>query len=161
MAKINDPIAVFDSGMGGISVLREMVRLMPEEDFIYFGDSKNAPYGTKSMEEVKSLTLANIAYLLDRYHAKAIGVACNTATSAAVRTLRQMYPDVPAVFSNTGLEFPEVVAFVNRQENVTTIRPEKTFLEVVREEGYPLFSKSIASAIRTGRRLNLSGTNRR
>ena len=97
MANRNDPIAVFDSGMGGISVLREMVRLMPEEDFIYFGDSKNAPYGTKSMEEVKSLTLNNIAYLLDRYHAKAIGVACNTATSAAVRTLRQMYPDVPLV----------------------------------------------------------------
>ena len=97
MAKHTDPIAVFDSGMGGISVLKEIVRLMPEEDFIYFGDSKNAPYGTKSLEEVRSLTLSNIAYLLNEHHAKAIAVACNTATSAAVRTLRQLYPQVPLV----------------------------------------------------------------
>ena len=97
MAKKTDPIAVFDSGMGGISVLKEMVNLMPEEDFIYFGDSKNAPYGTKTVEEVRSLTLSNIAYLLEEHHAKAIAVACNTATSAAVRTLREMYPEVPLV----------------------------------------------------------------
>ncbi|MDO4977332.1 MAG: glutamate racemase [Eubacteriales bacterium] len=97
MAKKTDPIAVFDSGMGGISVLREMVRLMPEEDFIYFGDSKNAPYGTKTLEEVRSLTLSNIKYLLEVHHAKAIAVACNTATSAAVRILRELYPEVPLV----------------------------------------------------------------
>lgn len=97
MAKKTDPIAVFDSGMGGISVLKEMVRLMPEEDFIYFGDSKNAPYGTKNVEEIRVLTLENIAYLLEVHHAKAIAVACNTATSAAVRTLRQLYPEVPLV----------------------------------------------------------------
>lgn len=97
MAKNTDPIAVFDSGMGGISVLKEMVRLMPEEDFVYFGDSKNAPYGTKTLEQVRSLTLSNIAYLLKEQHAKAIAVACNTATSAAVRVLRELYPEVPLV----------------------------------------------------------------
>ena len=48
-----NPIAVFDSGVGGISVLRELIRIMPEEDFIYFGDSKNAPYGTKEKEKVR------------------------------------------------------------------------------------------------------------
>lgn len=53
MNQLSDPIAVFDSGMGGISVLREMTKLMPNEDFIYYGDSKHAPYGTK-LEEVRA-----------------------------------------------------------------------------------------------------------
>ncbi len=97
MAQKTDPIAVFDSGMGGISVLKEMVRLMPEEDFIYLGDSKNAPYGTKTPDQIRSLTLSNIKYLLEEHHAKAIAIACNTATSAAVSTLREMYPDLPLV----------------------------------------------------------------
>lgn len=97
MAQITDPIAVFDSGMGGISVLKEMVRLMPEEDFIYFGDSLHAPYGTKTTEEVRRLTISRITDFIENKHAKAIAVACNTATSAAVAILRKMYPDVPLV----------------------------------------------------------------
>jgi glutamate racemase len=97
MASYHDPIAVFDSGMGGISVLKEMVRLMPEEDFIYFGDSANAPYGVRSVEEVRRLTINHIRYFLEEKSAKAIAVACNTATSAAVRDLRVMYPEVPLV----------------------------------------------------------------
>lgn len=90
------PIGVFDSGMGGISVLRELYRVMPNEDYIYFGDSKNAPYGTKTMEEVRALTFANVRCLLDQ-GVKGIVVACNTATSAAVRLLRERYPDLPLV----------------------------------------------------------------
>ena len=97
MNQLSDPIAVFDSGMGGISVLREMTKLMPNEDFIYYGDSKHAPYGTKTLEEVRTLTIEHITYLIKEKHAKAIAVACNTATSAAVRILRDMYPDLPLV----------------------------------------------------------------
>lgn len=97
MTQLTDPIAVFDSGMGGISVLKEMVRLMPKEDFIYYGDSKHAPYGTKTLQEVRELTIEHISDLIEHKHAKAIAVACNTATSAAVRILREMYPDVPLV----------------------------------------------------------------
>ena len=97
MAQVTNPIAVFDSGMGGISVLKEMVRLMPNEDFIYYGDSKHAPYGTKSLEEVRRLTIEHITDLIENKQAKAIAVACNTATSAAVRILREMYPAVPLV----------------------------------------------------------------
>lgn len=97
MAVKTDPIAVFDSGMGGISVLKEMTRIMPEEDFIYFGDSLHAPYGTKTTEEVRRLTIGHIRNLIEHKHAKAIAVACNTATSAAVRILRDMYPNVPLV----------------------------------------------------------------
>lgn len=97
MNQLSDPIAVFDSGMGGISVLREMTKLMPNEDFIYYGDSKHAPYGTKTLEEVRTLTIEHITYLIKEKHAKAVAVACNTATSAAVRILRDMYPDLPLV----------------------------------------------------------------
>ncbi len=82
------PIAVIDSGVGGISVLRELCALMPNEDFIYFGDSKNAPYGSKSREEVLDLTRENLARLKE-YGIKAIVIACNTATSVAAPVLRE------------------------------------------------------------------------
>ncbi len=82
------PIGVFDSGVGGISVLRELVAQMPNENYIFFGDSKNAPYGTKTLEEVQRLTCADAEYLLSR-GVKALVVACNTATSAAIRILRE------------------------------------------------------------------------
>lgn len=83
MDEMQRPIGVFDSGVGGISVLRELVALMPNENFIFYGDSKNAPYGTKTLEEVRKLTLADAEYLRSR-NVKALVVACNTATSAAI-----------------------------------------------------------------------------
>lgn len=88
----NRPIAVFDSGLGGISVLRELIRQMPREDFLYFGDSANAPYGSRSTQEIRALTEQHARNLFDR-GAKALVIACNTATSAAVRELREKYPD--------------------------------------------------------------------
>ena len=94
--KIELPIAVIDSGVGGISVLRELVKIMPEERFLYFGDSKNAPYGTKSRAEVLEITKNNLEFLKER-GIKALVVACNTATSAAVRILREENPDLPIV----------------------------------------------------------------
>ena len=96
IAKCDRPIGVFDSGMGGISVLKELYKIMPQEQYIYFGDSKNAPYGTRPLEEIRRLTIANVELLLEQ-GAKGIVVACNTATAAAVRILRGMYPDVPLV----------------------------------------------------------------
>lgn len=90
------PIAVLDSGVGGISVLRELIKIMPNEDYIYYGDSKNVPYGTKSKEEVRALTIRCAERLFEQ-GAKGLVVACNTATSAAVRVLREMYPYIPIV----------------------------------------------------------------
>lgn len=90
------PIAVFDSGMGGISVLRELVRIMPDENYIYYGDSLHAPYGTKTLEEVQRLTLGHAEELFEE-GVKGLVVACNTATSAAVRVLREMHPEIPIV----------------------------------------------------------------
>ena len=92
MPEKKDYIAVFDSGVGGVSVLRELLRLMPDEKYLYFGDSANAPYGTKTTEEVRALTLAAAQMLMAR-GCKALVVACNTATAAAIRELRAIYPD--------------------------------------------------------------------
>lgn len=89
----NLPIAVFDSGVGGISVLRELVKQMPGENFIYFGDSANAPYGGKSTQQVRELTLAAAEMLVQR-GIKALVVACNTATAAAIGDLRARYPEL-------------------------------------------------------------------
>ena len=89
----NDYIAVFDSGVGGISVLRHLVRILPDERYLYFGDSANAPYGTKTKEEVKALTFSAAEKLMER-GIKALVVACNTATAAAITDLREQYPDL-------------------------------------------------------------------
>ena len=88
-----DYIAVFDSGLGGISVLRHLRRLMPGEHYLYFGDSANAPYGSRSTQEVRSLTLAAAERLTGK-GIKALVIACNTATAAAVRDVRAKYPDL-------------------------------------------------------------------
>ncbi|MGL4773042.1 MAG: glutamate racemase [Clostridium sp.] len=92
----NLPIGFFDSGVGGLSVLKEALKIMPNEDYIYFGDSLNAPYGIKSVSEIKDLTFKGVEYLLEQ-GVKGIVVACNTATSAAVAALRIKYPDLPLV----------------------------------------------------------------
>ncbi len=84
-------IAVFDSGVGGISVLRELVKQMPGERYLYFGDSANAPYGGRTTEQVRQLTMEAAKMLTDR-GCKALVVACNTATAAAINQLRQAYP---------------------------------------------------------------------
>ena len=94
MSGKRDYIAVFDSGLGGISVLRHLLRLMPGERYLYFGDSANAPYGSRSTEEVRDLTLAAAERLLGEKPLKALVLACNTATAAAVRELREKYPEL-------------------------------------------------------------------
>ena len=96
MNRKEDHIAVFDSGVGGISVLRQLVKQMPGERFLYFGDSANAPYGTKTTEQVRQLSLA-VADRLCQRGIKALVVACNTATSAAIDTLRAQHPDLIVV----------------------------------------------------------------
>ena len=93
MHKKEEYIAVFDSGVGGISVLRELIACMPQEKYLYFGDSANAPYGAKTTEQVKTLTLSAAEMLVSR-GIKALVIACNTATAAAIEDLRLAYPDL-------------------------------------------------------------------
>ena len=94
MAAKTDYIAVFDSGLGGISVLRHLMQQMSGERFLYFGDSANAPYGSRSTREVRDLTLAAARYLMEEKPLKALVLACNTATAAAVKDLRAAYPEL-------------------------------------------------------------------
>lgn len=84
------PIGVFDSGIGGISVLSELLWALPHEHFIYAADSANAPYGTKSPEQVRTLSV-NVAKMLMDKGVKALVVACNTATSVAIANIREQY----------------------------------------------------------------------
>ena len=90
------PIVVFDSGFGGISVLKKLVALMPNEHYLYFGDSANAPYGTRDREEIVQLTTGAIGSLLPE-HPKAVVIACNTATAAAKAEVQALDPDVPVI----------------------------------------------------------------
>lgn len=96
MACSEDYIAVFDSGVGGISVLRQLRKVLPQERYLYFGDSANAPYGTRPREEVEALTLAAAEKLVAR-GIKAFVIACNTATSAAFEALKARYPSLIVV----------------------------------------------------------------
>jgi glutamate racemase len=101
-------VGVFDSGAGGISVLQHLVRALPGEDFHYFGDSAHAPYGAKTPKEVLDLSAAITERMLDD-GAKALVIACNTATSAAASTLRERYPELPIVGVEPALK-PAVLA---------------------------------------------------
>ena len=96
MNKKDLPIGFLDSGVGGLSVLREAIKIMPNENYIYFGDSKNAPYGVKPTKEIRDLTFNVVDFLIEK-GIKGLVVACNTATSAAVSELRRVYPDIPLV----------------------------------------------------------------
>lgn len=88
MSGKQSPIGVFDSGVGGISVLGVLRKLLPGEDFIYFGDVAHAPYGTKPQQEVLQYVEGVMEHLL-RQDVKAVVIACNTATSVAAQTLRE------------------------------------------------------------------------
>jgi glutamate racemase len=84
----SDPVGVFDSGVGGVSVLRDLARALPGERFIYYGDNINAPYGDKTESDIRDLTLGAVEILLNK-NIKALVIACNAATSAAVNVLRE------------------------------------------------------------------------
>ena len=95
--KKEEYIGVFDSGVGGVSVLQAIHEMMPGENLYFFGDSLNAPYGERSLEDVQQLTLNAIENMNKKKHLKAIVIACNTATSAAVTLLREKYTDIPVI----------------------------------------------------------------
>ena len=90
------PIGIFDSGIGGISVLRAIRGQMPEESVIYFGDQGHIPYGPRPMEQIRNFSEAISKFLLSQ-NAKIIVVACNTASAAALKYLRDVFPEVPFV----------------------------------------------------------------
>ncbi len=84
------PIGVFDSGVGGLATLKDLIKALPGEDFIYYGDNANAPYGVLTQKRIEELTLACVDILLEM-GVKSIVIACNTASSAAVQAVREKY----------------------------------------------------------------------
>ena len=90
------PIGVFDSGVGGLSVLRAIHQLLPSESLVYFADQEHVPYGSRAMDEVREFSVSITRFLLEQ-GAKLVVVACNTASAAALHSLRQLFPDIPFV----------------------------------------------------------------
>lgn len=92
----NGKIGVFDSGIGGVTVLKEIVKILPNENYIYYSDSKNNPYGDKTDEEIIEICDNIVKYLLDN-NCKAIVIACNTASAKAAKFLRDKYNNIPII----------------------------------------------------------------
>jgi len=115
----NKPIGIFDSGIGGTSIFKEIHALLPKENCIYLADSKNAPYGNKSKEEILRLSIKNTEYLLNK-GCKIIVVACNTATTNAISYLRANY-SVPFI----GIEPAIKPAALNTQSKAVGILATK------------------------------------
>lgn len=91
-----EKIGVFDSGIGGATVLKEIIKILPNEDFIYYSDSKNNPYGDKTDDEILKIC-DNIVHILLEKNCKLIVIACNTASAKAVKYLREKYSNVPFI----------------------------------------------------------------
>ena len=117
----NRPIGIFDSGVGGITVLKEIQRELPNENYIYLGDTKNFPYGDKSKDEIVKFAIQNVKYLIKK-DVKIIVIACGTATSQTIDILRQKF-EIPIV----GIIEPTVEYIKeNKYKNIGVIATEGT-----------------------------------
>ena len=94
-------IAFFDSGIGGITVLSEALRIMPKENYLYYADTDNAPYGVKEKKDIQIFVIKAIDFLSSK-NIKGLVVACNTATSVAISELRKRYKFPKNVRTNNG-----------------------------------------------------------
>jgi len=134
-----DPIGVFDSGLGGLSVLRAIRILLPAENVLYFADQGHVPYGLRPQTEVRAFSEAITRFLLDR-RAKLVVVACNTASAAALNHLRLTFPDIPFV----GME-PAVkpAAESTRTGKVGILATPATFLGALYESVVERFAANV------------------
>ena len=92
----NEPIGIFDSGIGGVTVLKEILKILPKENYIYYSDSRNNPYGDKSDEKINEIC-ENIVKLFIEQKCKAIVIACNTASAKSAQYLRNHYAHIPFI----------------------------------------------------------------
>ncbi len=154
-ARARLPVAVMDSGVGGLCVLREIRRVLPAEELLYFGDSAYAPYGERDPEELRVHILKEAERLLGE--CKALVLACNTATALAAEELRRRYPEVPIVGMEPALkpalgvcEDPRVLVLATS----LTLREEK-FAELAKKYGktatvLPLPAPEIVKMVEAG-----------
>jgi glutamate racemase len=123
MKALNYAIGVFDSGMGGLTVLAALRRVLPHENFIYLGDTARLPYGTKSQTTVQQYSMQMTKFLL-QYNIKALVIACNTATTAALPLIQSTFPSIPVI----GVVRPGAAAAVmeSKNKNIAVIATERT-----------------------------------
>lgn len=134
----DSPIGIFDSGVGGTSILKELMKALPHERFIYLADSKNAPYGTKPVDEIIELSQKNTAHLISK-KVKLIVVACNTATTNAISILRESH-QLPFI----GIE-PAIkpAALQTKSKSIGILATKGTLSSALFEKASELFKKDI------------------
>ncbi|MEE4198873.1 MAG: glutamate racemase [Bacteroidales bacterium] len=142
------PIGVFDSGVGGLSVWKEIVKILPNESVIYYADSANCPYGSKKKHEIIALAKKNVDFLLEK-QCKIIVVACNTATAAAIDYLRDNY-EVPFI----GME-PAVkpASLKSKTKSIGVLATEGTFNGRLYQETTKRFARDVQVNIQVGEKL--------
>lgn len=151
---MKDLIGFFDSGVGGISVLSEARRLLPNENFIYFGDNGNAPYGPKPLEDIRRLSKAVVEKLFER-DIKALVIACNTATSAYADILRAQRTDIPIIGMEPALKpahFARHGGKVIVLATDATLRLEKfeRLMELYGDDVIPVVGKGLVELVESG-----------
>ncbi len=128
---MKNPIGIFDSGIGGISILEKLKQLLPNENFIYLADNRNCPYGSKSKKEIISLSNKNCQKLIE-LNSKIIIIACNTSTTNSIKKLREII-DIPIIGIEPGLK-PAIQ--YTKTKNIGILATEKTL-------GSKLFFKTL------------------
>ncbi len=118
---MNNPIGIFDSGIGGLNILNEIEKILPNEDIIYYADSKNNPYGSKSDEELLNIT-SNIVDFLINNKCKIIVIACNTATTRCINDLRVKYPFIKFIGTEPAIK----MACDNNHNNILVLGTHAT-----------------------------------
>ena len=109
---MNNKIGIFDSGLGGLSILKELIKILPNENYLFYEDSINNPYGDKDEDKLLEITTKIVDYLLDN-NCKIIVIACNTATTSCMKKLREIYKDVIFVGTVPAIK----VAYDNNYKN--------------------------------------------
>ena len=152
---MNDLIGFFDSGVGGVSVLHEARRIMPNENYLFYGDNRHTPYGPRPLEEIRALSAAAIGVLLER-EVKAIVIACNTATSAYAEIVRAEHPELPIIGMEPALKpahFARHGGKVIVLATATTLRLEKFNRLMARygDDAIPVVGEGLVELVESGR----------
>lgn len=158
----NNKIGMFDSGIGGLTVLKELRKMLPNEDYVYYADSKNNPYGEKSDKELMSIVTGIVDYLISK-NVKIIVIACNTATTRCIKRLRKMYPEMIFVGTEPAIKVACDKNFKNTLVMATpgTIKSERTHelvkLNKRKDQKITLLPcKGLADAIESGNKDNVN-----
>lgn len=148
------PVGFLDSGLGGVSVLGEALRVLPEENFLYFGDTRNIPYGDKPPETVYRYTHAAVEKLIS-YGCKAIVIACNTATSVAAAQLRQEFPFMPIIGMEPALKPASLLpgdgrVLVMATRNTLKLPKFQALMELYGKDAIPLPCSGLMECVEDG-----------